>query len=68
MTDAKVKALRVSSTQGFKQLQADPCLKFSPAEFIYEVEKGIAAADEQRLVDHQNLKAIWETKRTQIGE
>ena len=31
--------------------------------YIREVEKGVQAADEGRLVDHTNLKAKWEEKR-----
>jgi len=31
--------------------------------FIHEVEKGIKAADEGRLLDHADLKAYWEAKR-----
>ncbi len=31
--------------------------------FIHEVEKGIQAADEGRLVDHADVKAKWEAKR-----
>ncbi len=31
--------------------------------FIYEVEKGIKAADKGRLIDHAEIKAKWETKR-----
>lgn len=31
--------------------------------FIREVEKGVKAADEGRLVDHADLKAKWEAKR-----
>lgn len=31
--------------------------------FIHEVEKGVAAADQGKLVDHVELKAKWETKR-----
>ncbi|MEC8443863.1 MAG: ribbon-helix-helix protein, CopG family [Pseudomonadota bacterium] len=31
--------------------------------FTREVEKGVAAADDGRLVEHSDLKAIWEAKR-----
>lgn len=31
--------------------------------FIREVEKGVKAADEGRLVDHADVKAKWEAKR-----
>jgi predicted transcriptional regulator len=31
--------------------------------FISEVEKGVKAADEGRLIDHVDVKAKWETKR-----
>jgi predicted transcriptional regulator len=31
--------------------------------FISEVEKGIQAADEGRLVDHADVKSKWEAKR-----
>ncbi len=31
--------------------------------FIREVEKGIKAAEEGRLVDHADVKAKWEAKR-----
>jgi predicted transcriptional regulator len=31
--------------------------------FISEVEKGIQAADEGRLVDHVDVKSKWEAKR-----
>jgi len=31
--------------------------------FILEVEKGVGAADEGRLVDHKDLKSKWEAKR-----
>jgi len=31
--------------------------------FIYEVEKGVKAADEGRLIDHKDIKAKWEAKR-----
>jgi len=31
--------------------------------FIREVEKGMKAADEGRLVDHADVKAQWEAKR-----
>ncbi|NKX34387.1 ribbon-helix-helix protein, CopG family [Alteromonadaceae bacterium A_SAG3] len=31
--------------------------------FIQEVEKGVKAADEGRLTDHNNLKAKWEARR-----
>ena len=31
--------------------------------FIREVEKGVQAADEGRLVDHEDVKAKWEAKR-----
>lgn len=31
--------------------------------FIHEVEKGIEAADEGRLVDHAEVKSKWENKR-----
>jgi predicted transcriptional regulator len=31
--------------------------------FIREVEKGVSAADQGRLVDHAELKAKWEAKR-----
>ena len=31
--------------------------------FIREVEKGVKAADEGRLIDHADVKAKWETKR-----
>jgi len=31
--------------------------------FIQEVEKGIQAADEGRLVDHSDVRSKWEAKR-----
>ncbi len=31
--------------------------------FIREVEKGVKAADEGRLIDHENMRAKWEAKR-----
>lgn len=31
--------------------------------FIQEVEKGVKAADEGRLIDHAEVKAKWEAKR-----
>ena len=31
--------------------------------FTQEVAKGLAAADEGRLIDHSELKAKWEAKR-----
>ena len=31
--------------------------------FIYEVEKGVKAADEGRLLDHADIKSKWEGKR-----
>ena len=31
--------------------------------FIQEVEKGVKAADEGRLIDHADIKAKWRTKR-----
>jgi predicted transcriptional regulator len=31
--------------------------------FIREVEKGIKAADEGRLIDHAEIRAKWEAKR-----
>jgi predicted transcriptional regulator len=31
--------------------------------FIREVEQGLAAADDNRLIDHADLKARWEAKR-----
>ncbi len=31
--------------------------------FIREIEKGIQAADEGRLIDHSRVKAKWEAKR-----
>jgi len=31
--------------------------------FIHEVEKGIKAADEGRLLNHSDIKARWEAKR-----
>jgi predicted transcriptional regulator len=31
--------------------------------FISEVEKGIQAADEGRLIDHADVKSKWEAKR-----
>lgn len=31
--------------------------------FIREVEKGVNAADQGKLVDHAELKAKWEAKR-----
>jgi len=31
--------------------------------FIQEVEKGIQAADEGRLVDHSDVRVKWEAKR-----
>lgn len=31
--------------------------------FIHEVEKGIQAADEGRLIDHARIKAKWEARR-----
>ena len=33
------------------------------AWFIREVEKGVRAADEGRLIDHVDVKAKWDTKR-----
>ncbi len=31
--------------------------------FIREVEKGLKAADEGRVIDHKDIKAKWEAKR-----
>lgn len=31
--------------------------------FIREVEKGVKAADEGRLIDHADVKGKWEAKR-----
>ena len=31
--------------------------------FIREVEKGVKAADEGRLIDHADVKAKWEARR-----
>ena len=31
--------------------------------FIREVEQGLAAADDNRVIDHPDLKARWEAKR-----
>ena len=31
--------------------------------FIREIEKGMKAADEGRLIDHAGVKAKWEAKR-----
>lgn len=31
--------------------------------FLDEVEKGVKAADEGRLIDHADIKAKWEGKR-----
>jgi predicted transcriptional regulator len=31
--------------------------------FINEAEKGVKAADEGRLIDHEDVKAKWEAKR-----
>ncbi|MDO6746545.1 CopG family ribbon-helix-helix protein [Gilvimarinus sp. 1_MG-2023] len=31
--------------------------------FIREVEQGLAAADDNRAIDHADLKAQWEAKR-----
>ena len=31
--------------------------------FISEIDKGIQAADEGRLLDHDDVKARWEAKR-----
>ena len=31
--------------------------------FIQEVERGVKAADEGRLVEHSDIKAKWEAKR-----
>ncbi|BCD96381.1 CopG family ribbon-helix-helix protein [Marinagarivorans cellulosilyticus] len=31
--------------------------------FIQEVEKGVKAADDGRLVDHADIKAKWEARR-----
>lgn len=31
--------------------------------FIHEVEKGVKAADDGRLIDHEDIKAKWEAKR-----
>ena len=31
--------------------------------FIQEVEKGVTAADEGRLIDHSDINAKWEAKR-----
>lgn len=30
--------------------------------FLFEVEKGVKAAEEGRLIDHKNIKAKWEAK------
>lgn len=36
--------------------------------FIREVEKGVSAADEGRLIDHADVRAKWEAKRaSQMG-
>lgn len=46
-------------------LMAEAIKQFVAREewFTLEVEKGIAAADEGKLVDHKDLKAKWEAKR-----
>ena len=31
--------------------------------FIDEIEQGVRAADEGRLLDHKNVRARWEAKR-----
>jgi predicted transcriptional regulator len=31
--------------------------------FVHEVEKGVKAADDGRLIDHEDIKAKWEAKR-----
>ncbi|MGV8838279.1 CopG family ribbon-helix-helix protein, partial [Cellvibrio sp.] len=31
--------------------------------FLLEVEKGVRAAEEGRLIDHKDIKATWEAKR-----
>lgn len=31
--------------------------------FVLEVEKGVKAADEGRLLDHSDIKAKWEARR-----
>ena len=46
-------------------LMAHSIKKFVEQEewFIREVESGIQAADEERLVDHTEVKARWESRR-----
>lgn len=34
--------------------------------FIREVEQGVKAADEGRLMDHADVKAKWESKRATL--
>jgi hypothetical protein len=68
MADEKDQALRACLAQGFEPIKADQYLHFSSDEFIDEVKKGIAAVDENRLVEHHKLKSIWEAKRAQITE
>jgi predicted transcriptional regulator len=36
--------------------------------FIREVEKGAKAADEGRLLDHEDMRAKWEAKRHSSNE
>lgn len=46
-------------------LMAEAIKQFVEREewFIREVERGIQAADEGRLVDHADVKAKWDAKR-----
>lgn len=60
----ELKALRAYPAQGFEQTKSG----WTNSTFLAEVEKGITAATEGRLLDHHELKAIWEAKRLKISE
>lgn len=65
MTDqkAKLEALRAHLAQGFEQVKSGQFVEdFSMDRFIDEIDKGITAADEGRLLDHHEIKAIWLAK------
>ncbi len=67
--EAKLEALRVHLAQGFKQAKSGQFVEgFSIDSVIDEIEKGVAAADERRLQNHHEIKAIWTAKLTKIEE
>ena len=60
---AKLEALCAHLAQGFEQAKSGQFVEdFSMDSFIAEIDKGITAADEGRLLDHHELKAIWLAK------